>query len=1022
MNRSYRTIWNDEAGTFVAASEKTKSDGGKLSLSARDKSGFARFALKTLAASVMLAVGVNGYAAPTGGVVAAGSATIAGSTGNTTITQSSQNVAINWQSFNIGTGEAVRFVQPNASSVALNRVLGPDPSSILGSLSANGKVFLVNPNGILFGQGAQVNVGGLVASTRNITDSDFMAGIYKFSGNGGGAILNRGSINADGGYVALLGASVSNEGVISARLGTVALAAGNAFTLDVAGDGLLNVVVNEGALNALVQNGGMIKADGGQVLLTAQAAGVLLQSAVNNTGVIEAQTIDTRSGSIKLLADMQSGTVTAGGTLDASAPNGGNGGFVETSAAHVNVPDNARVTTLARDGLTGTWLIDPTDYTIAVAGGDITGLQLATNLMASNITISSNDGLVGSHGDIHVNTPVNWASATTLTLNAVHDVLVDAAITAVTAGAKLRLIAGHDVATTSLIDVVAAGSTVTINAVNDVRIGGAITATAANSAINISGGQNVTTTAALHTVAAASEITLSAGLDLSTGGAILATAAASSMIMTAGRDVTASAAITAVAAGSTIRITAGRDATNTTTGAFGAGAATSTIEMNAGRNVNVNAAIAAGAAGSTIRLIAGLNGIGPGAANGTVTLAGAVAAPSVTIRFNPNGYANTASEIALYPALADAKAWVYVQGGNKTYDGTTAAALAFNGTPASGGAVFLTPGTAAFGSKDAGTAKAIAFNGYGLGGADSGRFALFASAGTTSADIAKRPLVLSATGTDKTYSGTTADTVTLADNRIAGDVLTPSYNLAAFADKNVGTAKTVSVSGIALTGADAANYTVNSSIATTASIIPAPLTITASNVWKNYGQTPVLSAFATAGLVNGETVGGVALTSPGTSASAGVSGSPYAITPGNAAGGTFTASNYTIRYVNGTMTVVPVGLTVTAANDTKFFGETSFDSGFIVVGLVNGETVGAFTLTSAGAPANASVAGSPYPIRLSPASGGTFTASNYSIVYVNGLLTVLPVAVAQPIIPGQLTTVIAPVPPSVTPLQMPPQL
>ena len=286
----------------------------------------------------MLAFGSNVYALPTGGAVSAGSASIASGAGKTTINQSSQNVAINWQSFSIGADEAVQFVQPNSSSVALNRVLGPDPSSILGSLSANGKVFLVNPNGILFGKGAQVNVGGLVASTLNITDSDFMAGNYKFAGAGSGTILNQGSINADGGYVALLGANVSNEGVISARLGTVALAAGNAMTLDVAGDGLLNVAVNQGAVNALVQNGGLIQADGGQVLLTAQSAGNLLQSAVNNTGVIQAQTIENRNGTIRLLGDMQSGTVNVSGTLDASGTGAGQtGGSVTVTGHHVGL-------------------------------------------------------------------------------------------------------------------------------------------------------------------------------------------------------------------------------------------------------------------------------------------------------------------------------------------------------------------------------------------------------------------------------------------------------------------------------------------------------------------------------------------------------------------------------------------------------------------------------------------------------------------------------------------------------------
>ena len=165
-----------------------------------------------------------------------------------------------------------------------------------------------------------------------------MAGKYNFAGAGNGTILNQGSINADGGYVALLGANVSNEGVISAKLGTVALAAGNAITLDVAGDGLLNVTVNQGAVNALVQNGGLIQADGGQVLLTAQSAGNLLQSAVNNTGVIQAQTIENHNGTIRLLGDMQSGTVSVSGTLDVSGTGAGQtGGSVTATGHHVGL-------------------------------------------------------------------------------------------------------------------------------------------------------------------------------------------------------------------------------------------------------------------------------------------------------------------------------------------------------------------------------------------------------------------------------------------------------------------------------------------------------------------------------------------------------------------------------------------------------------------------------------------------------------------------------------------------------------
>ncbi|MFA5914975.1 MAG: filamentous hemagglutinin N-terminal domain-containing protein [Burkholderiales bacterium] len=469
MNRIYRSIWNDSTGTFVAASENAKSGGKRSSPGASAASGAvarnARFALKGLAFSLMLAFGSNIYAAPTGGAVSAGSASIASSTGTTTINQASQNVAINWQSFSIGQKEAVRFVQPNSSSVALNRVLGSDASNILGSLSANGKVFLVNPNGILFGQGAQVNVGGLVASTLSISDSDFMAGKYNFTGAGKGAILNQGTIKADGGYVALLGANVSNEGVISARLGTVALAAGNAMTLDVAGDGLLNVAVNQGAVNALVQNGGLIRADGGQVLLTAQAAGNLLQSAVNNTGLIQAQTIENHNGTIKLMGDMQSGSVNVGGTLDASAPNGGNGGFIETSAARVNVTDNAIVSAQSAQGQSGTWLLDPNDITIQTAGAETnvtaspnftstndnaivtTGsIQTALNAGTSVIVTTGTGGTNAQLGDITVTGTITYnapTAATTLTLNATQDVIVNAAITATTG--SFAATAGRDV-------------------------------------------------------------------------------------------------------------------------------------------------------------------------------------------------------------------------------------------------------------------------------------------------------------------------------------------------------------------------------------------------------------------------------------------------------------------------------------------------------------------------------------------------------------------------------------------------
>ncbi|MEO5565148.1 MAG: filamentous hemagglutinin N-terminal domain-containing protein, partial [Luteimonas sp.] len=372
------------------------------------------FAVKPLAACIGLLLAANAFAAdtPMGGVVVAGNANIGNTTNTTTIQQSSQLVAINWDSFNIGVGQSVVFNQPNSSSVALNRVLGSDPSSILGTLSANGQVFLVNPNGVMFGKGASVNVGGLVASTRDldIGKSNFGTGHYVFSGEGAGAVLNAGSIHAaDGGYVALLGANVSNQGVITARLGSVVLAAGNALTMDVAGDGLLSVAVNADAANALVQNSGMIQADGGNVLLTTQSAAGLLQTAVNNTGVIRAQTIGQRNGTIELLAGMQGGSVNSGGTLDASAPDGGDGGFIETSGGNVRIADGSFVTTAAPMGKTGLFVIDPQDIIIG-PGGTISGATLSAQLVTTSVNFTTSQSGNGN-GDIVVNDAIAWTAS-----------------------------------------------------------------------------------------------------------------------------------------------------------------------------------------------------------------------------------------------------------------------------------------------------------------------------------------------------------------------------------------------------------------------------------------------------------------------------------------------------------------------------------------------------------------------------------------------------------------------------------
>ena len=286
-------------------------------------------------------------AGPDGANVVGGAATIQGQgTANVTINQISDRAVINWNQFNIGAGERTQFVQPGSSSVALNRVTGGlGPTEILGTLSANGRVFVINRDGILFGPNAKVDTAGFLATTSDIKNSDFMAGRYNFNipGRPDASIINQGTITAhNAGFAALVAPGVRNSGTITATLGTVGLAAGNSFTLDFYGDKLISLAVGDqiGAtvrdvqtgrpLTSLVENTGRISANGGRVELTAAAARHVVDSVINNRGVIEANTIGRRNGMIVLgaatagsrPADAPRQTVRVSGTLSASATAG----------------------------------------------------------------------------------------------------------------------------------------------------------------------------------------------------------------------------------------------------------------------------------------------------------------------------------------------------------------------------------------------------------------------------------------------------------------------------------------------------------------------------------------------------------------------------------------------------------------------------------------------------------------------------------------------------------------------------
>ncbi len=389
-------------------------------------------------ASTLLLLACPAQSAPLGGQVVTGNATIAqsGASGqtSTTINQTSSNVTLNWQSFNVGTSEAVNFVQPSASALAVNRILDTQGSQILGRINANGQVWLINPNGVLFGKDAQINVGGLLATTLDVSDSSLGAGTGKLNGTlrlGGtstASVANLGTINAgQGGYVALIGHSATNSGNISAPGGTVALGAGSLVSVNFEGSKLLGLQVEQNQLNALASNGGLIQADGGQVLLSAGARDSLLASVVNNTGVLQAQTVQEQAGRIVLLAGMAAGTTQVGGTLDASAPKAGSGGFIETSAHTVDVSDSARITTASaqgQQGQQGQWLIDPVAFNIAASGGDITGSALSSALGYTDVSIQTGSNVDTAGGDITVNDTITWSSGKTLTLDAYRNITI----------------------------------------------------------------------------------------------------------------------------------------------------------------------------------------------------------------------------------------------------------------------------------------------------------------------------------------------------------------------------------------------------------------------------------------------------------------------------------------------------------------------------------------------------------------------------------------------------------------------
>ncbi|MVW63349.1 filamentous hemagglutinin N-terminal domain-containing protein [Massilia sp. NEAU-DD11] len=332
----------------------------------------------------------TGSAAPTLPQVVAGQATF-NQQGNVFSITNTPGAIINWQSFNIGAGEVMRFIQQGADSAVLNRVLGQDPTKILGALQSNGKVFLINPNGILFGQGARVDVNGLVASTLDIGDADFRAGRKRFqAGTVAGSVRNEGTIaTPSGGQVFLIAPHVENTGIVTAPDGDVILAAGHSVQLVDSNDPDLRVELSAPAGQAI--NLGQVIAQGGRI--------GIYGALVNQRGVVNADSAVMGANGRVVLKATRAVALDAGSVTRAAGSAGADGGTVQVLGEQVNVAAGAGVDASGRNG-----------GTVLVGGGWQGGggiMRAQTTSVAKGAVIRA-DGSAGNGGKV-----VLWSDGAT---------------------------------------------------------------------------------------------------------------------------------------------------------------------------------------------------------------------------------------------------------------------------------------------------------------------------------------------------------------------------------------------------------------------------------------------------------------------------------------------------------------------------------------------------------------------------------------------------------------------------------
>ena len=353
MNKkAYRLIFSQSRGMLIAVAENVvgRGKGSTRAGASRSSSFDSVLKLFPLKATSLVACLILGYASqviqaqtlPTGGKVVGGAASIAQPNANKmVVTQTTEKAAINWNTLNVGSGDTLQFVQPSANAQVLNRVVGVSGSSqILGNVTANGQVFIVNPQGVVFGNGATVNVGSILASTRDISPNTFMAGgplEFNAGANASGLISNEGSITAAAGVIVLAADQIRNTGTLKAPNGQVVLSAGDQATLSLSNGQLVQFTVNATANNLSITNSGVIQAQEGKIVLNANATNNILNAVINLSGVVSAQ-----GGTVAIDSGPNGSANLNAATVDVSRQ-GGPAGNITVSAKDIQVAANAKL-------------------------------------------------------------------------------------------------------------------------------------------------------------------------------------------------------------------------------------------------------------------------------------------------------------------------------------------------------------------------------------------------------------------------------------------------------------------------------------------------------------------------------------------------------------------------------------------------------------------------------------------------------------------------------------------------------